>query len=506
MKVRTKLTVGFLVIVLILWTTVFLAVNTYSKIHDKFELLEADIIPGEIAMSEMEMLANEAAHELMDYVVFGGEEDKQITLSATKDLEMRGLEHLQHETHIGQEEQKVAEELMVKINTFTSAVVELIALKEQGVSVDELLNREDETIHPALGSLVEQIREHKAVHMEELAAAEEAVYKAESSGILILFVVAGLATLVAAAVRFFTVRSIAKPLRALHEGTEIIGQGNLDYKVGTKAKDEIGQLSRAFDQMTDDLTRTTTSIENINKEITERKRAEEQIRNRLVIEDAIARASRLLAYQQDADIKEILKILGEAVSVNRAYVFQFRQNGRKIDNTHEWCAPGTEPQIDNLQDLDSALVPWWMKKLGAGENIVIPDVGALPAEAAAEKEMLQAQDIRSLLVVPIYLGGGILVGFMGFDDTEKSRQWSSEDVSVLRVMAETMAGYLDRKQAEEKLHKTLGDLERFNRLAVGREQQMIELKREVNDLLRSLGRQEKYRIPTLENDKNIRGR
>jgi hypothetical protein len=38
----------------------------------------------------MEMLANEAAYELMDYVVFGGEENKQITLSATKDLEKNG--------------------------------------------------------------------------------------------------------------------------------------------------------------------------------------------------------------------------------------------------------------------------------------------------------------------------------------------------------------------------------------------------------------------------------
>jgi methyl-accepting chemotaxis protein len=313
MKVRTKLTFGFLVIVLILWTTVFIAVNTYSKIHDEFEELEADIIPGEIEMSEMEMLANEAAHELMDYVVFGGEEDKQITLSATKDLEMRGLEHLQYETSIGQEEQKVAEELMVKINIFTSAVEELIALKERGESVDELLKREDETIHPALGSLVEQLREHKAVHMEELAAAEEAVYEAESSGILILFVVAGLATLVAAAIALFTIRSIANPLRALHRGTEIIGRGNLDYKVGTEAKDEIGQLSRAFDQMTDDLTRTTTSIDNLNREVTERKQAEEKMRktlsdlerfNRL----AVGREQQMIELKRE--VNDLLRSLG----------------------------------------------------------------------------------------------------------------------------------------------------------------------------------------------------
>jgi PAS domain S-box-containing protein len=44
--------------------------------------------------------------------------------------------------------------------------------------------------------------------------------------------------------------SISNPIHILHKGTEIIGNGNLDHKVGTDAKDEIGQLSRAFDQMT----------------------------------------------------------------------------------------------------------------------------------------------------------------------------------------------------------------------------------------------------------------
>jgi len=50
-------------------------------------------------------------------------------------------------------------------------------------------------------------------------------------------------------------KSISDPIHALHKGTEIIGSGNLDYKVGTPANDEIGQLSRAFDQMTDNLKR-----------------------------------------------------------------------------------------------------------------------------------------------------------------------------------------------------------------------------------------------------------
>jgi len=69
-------------------------------------------------------------------------------------------------------------------------------------------------------------------------------------------------------------RFITGPVRKLHEGTEIIGRGNLDYHVGSDSKDEIGQLSRAFDKMTGDLKKTIVSVDELNKEIAERKRAE----------------------------------------------------------------------------------------------------------------------------------------------------------------------------------------------------------------------------------------
>ena len=48
-------------------------------------------------------------------------------------------------------------------------------------------------------------------------------------------------------------QSISEPINKLAKGAEIIGHGNLDYKVANGSKDEIGQLSRTFDKMTDDL-------------------------------------------------------------------------------------------------------------------------------------------------------------------------------------------------------------------------------------------------------------
>jgi PAS domain S-box-containing protein len=89
----------------------------------------------------------------------------------------------------------------------------------------------------------------------------------------------GVATILAVALLALIIsKSISDPIMKLHEGTEIIGGGNLDYRVGTDAKDEIGQLSRAFDKMTESLKTSTVARDKLIEEITERKWAEEKIR------------------------------------------------------------------------------------------------------------------------------------------------------------------------------------------------------------------------------------
>ncbi|MBF0594949.1 MAG: PAS domain S-box protein [Candidatus Omnitrophica bacterium] len=67
---------------------------------------------------------------------------------------------------------------------------------------------------------------------------------------------------------------ITAPLHRLREGMEIIGKGDLEHRVGMASKDEVGQLSRAFDVMSSNLRKTTLFAEELNKEINERKKIE----------------------------------------------------------------------------------------------------------------------------------------------------------------------------------------------------------------------------------------
>lgn len=74
-------------------------------------------------------------------------------------------------------------------------------------------------------------------------------------------------------------RSITGPVRALVEETEKVGKGDLSHKVGTDDRDEIGELSRRFDKMTEQLSAVTASRDELNAEIAERKKAEAFVKN-----------------------------------------------------------------------------------------------------------------------------------------------------------------------------------------------------------------------------------
>ena len=52
----------------------------------------------------------------------------------------------------------------------------------------------------------------------------------------------------------------------------------------------------------------------------------------------------------------------------------------------------------------------------------------------------------------------------------------------------------DRKKAEKEIEEKYTELSRFRRMAIGREQKMIELKKEINGLLESTGNSGKYKI------------
>ncbi|MEE8359163.1 MAG: ATP-binding protein [Candidatus Hydrothermarchaeales archaeon] len=203
---------------------------------------------------------------------------------------------------------------------------------------------------------------------------------------------------------------------------------------------------------------------NIIRDITKRKQAAETIRRKLEFEKTISNISSRFAGVSGIDdsINVSLGYIGRLSGANRAYLFLLCKDKTIKDNAYEWCAEGVSPQIDDLKNLNPTMFPWWMAKLQKGEVIHIRDVSKMPPEARTEMEKLKSQDIKSLLILPLRVGGE-LAGFIGLDNTIKTGRWSFEEPTLLRISSEIIGSALERKWTEETLRKTTIELERSNK-------------------------------------------
>lgn len=91
------------------------------------------------------------------------------------------------------------------------------------------------------------------------------VDKAIMSGIYLTI----LSVLFAMGIGLLISRSISGPLQKLSSGAEAIGRGNYETKVDVNSNDELGSLAESFNQMAKDLKIKITTIDNLNKELTE---------------------------------------------------------------------------------------------------------------------------------------------------------------------------------------------------------------------------------------------
>ncbi|MFP4207987.1 MAG: EAL domain-containing protein [Wenzhouxiangella sp.] len=194
----------------------------------------------------------------------------------------------------------------------------------------------------------------------------------------------------------------------------------------------------------------------VGREISEerKQRQREQFNQRfreLVADIAAGFVSAADHAEFEALIERALGELGRLFEVDRAYLFRFSAGMTSASNTHEWCAPGIAPQRAKLQELSLADKHWWMDQWLEKQPIRIEQVDRMPSEAAGEQALLQAQSIQSLVCLPMLGEQSRLLGFIGFDSVRSTRRWPDEQVAMLQVVADIMAGALVRRDAIQAL-------------------------------------------------------
>lgn len=99
----------------------------------------------------------------------------------------------------------------------------------------------------------------------------------KSSYIITLFIVTLLITFSATWFGLFLAKGITIPIQDLAEATNEISHGNLDYHIDVLADDEIGVLVDSFNQMTEDLKKSSESLKDANIDLEQRRKYMETV-------------------------------------------------------------------------------------------------------------------------------------------------------------------------------------------------------------------------------------
>lgn len=130
-------------------------------------------------------------------------------------------------------------------------------------------------------------------------------------------------------------------------------------------------------------------------------------------------------------LEVLLEYIGKALHGERTYIFERNKNGCD-DNTYEWVASGVTPEKDNLQNLPAGICANWYRNFRIDKHILIKELDDIRESDPLQYENLKRQNIRSLIVVPLYDEGNV-IGFYGIDNPpEKSLDYASD---MLQIMA-----------------------------------------------------------------------
>ncbi|KGX83695.1 methyl-accepting chemotaxis protein [Pontibacillus marinus] len=82
-------------------------------------------------------------------------------------------------------------------------------------------------------------------------AMQEEAEATNQKTVTMLLIISGIAIVLLLGTGIFLIRSISRSIKSLKEGAEIIGNGNLSYRVELKTKDEMAELATTFNNMAD---------------------------------------------------------------------------------------------------------------------------------------------------------------------------------------------------------------------------------------------------------------
>jgi formate hydrogenlyase transcriptional activator len=180
---------------------------------------------------------------------------------------------------------------------------------------------------------------------------------------------------------------------------------------------------------------------------------EERLQFETLLVDLSSRFVNVPPDQVDREIAEAQTSICECLAIDHSALWQASPDDPKdLSITHLHRSRDLAPPPDRA--IATEMFPWALGKISMKQIVCVSAMASLPAEAARDRETWLYYGVKSALVFPLSAGGGLVLGCLSFDATQKERDWPEPLQKRLQVIAQVFANALARKQTDETLRES----------------------------------------------------
>ncbi len=244
---------------------------------------------------------------------------------------------------------------------------------------------------------------------------------------------------------FLLVKNVFGHISALSKEARIIVNGNLDHRIDSARKDEMGELADSLNQLTQRIRDKVEELKNYGQKTTE---LNLEIQRRILVLSSLLEISSLIS--QNSKLDDILKLTLEKARLitNSDVVYLlFREEG--IETFSMRIAEGinlTQLLQINIEPEDAL----FSRVIKTHKPLIIDKQRLIPKNL--EDIFLEKFKLKNTIALPIHLKNK-LIGIFGIGNNEEEFLYMKDDIELLDIFAKQIAIAVENDALANRVQK-----------------------------------------------------
>jgi formate hydrogenlyase transcriptional activator len=185
----------------------------------------------------------------------------------------------------------------------------------------------------------------------------------------------------------------------------------------------------------------------------DRSRLEARLRFETLLAEISAHFINLPADQIGRGIEKAQRRICEFFNLDRSTLWQICEDepGARLLLTHGHFLTAVAARPERMYAND--FFPWTVRRILAGEAVIISKLGDLPPDAVRDLESFRVFGTKSTVVVPLSVGEDRVFGLLAFGTSREERRWSETSIMGITLVAQVFANTLSRERTDKVLRE-----------------------------------------------------